>query len=557
MKKKMISILLAASMLGTTILGGCGSSTTGSAEQASKAASTETQANTEASAETASTTASAAASTTASASASTTASASDTDTWSDVDTSEEVHIVGYLLGSAPKGMDDVMTELNKKLKDKINATLEIRYLDWADYQTKYPLVLAAGEDVDFMYAADWCMYSQEANKNAFREITEADLSKYMPRHYAAQDPVAYKEGKINGKLYMISTSTPDKRCTCLAYRKDLADKYNIKNLNKLSDFTDYFKAISENEKDIAPMYFSSSYETPAFTLACEKGEEICLGADTGLCYGLEDKTIDLKPMYESPYSDAYKYGFSIMKQWYDAGYVNKDILSNTVTSRDAFVEGKSAVAMGNSIDMQSMLAAAKDKGYEVGIIPLLDAQGKTSSVSYLNNGVAIAATSQHPERTMMALDLIMEDRDFNYLAYYGIEGKNYVITADNKIALPDGVTADNNTYPPDSAGFWFTNKDQFLPMATWSDEYIDLKKKIPDMLYTNPCTAFIPNEDNIQTETANIKQVMQQYALPLEVGMVDNVDDAMATLEKNLKAAGIEDVQKEVQAQTDAYMSNQ
>lgn len=533
-------MVLAVSLLGTMVLGGCGSTQSKGTEAAS-------QDTTEAPATTAQ---SGASDETATASAS-------TDPWADIDTSEEVHLVGYLLGSAPAGMDDVMTELNKKLKEKINATLEIRYLDWADYQTKYPLVLAAGEDVDFMFTADWCMYAQEANKNAFREVTEDDLQKYMPRHYAAEDPVAYSEGKINGKLYMISTSTPDKRCTCLAYRKDLADKYNITNLNKLSDFTPYFKAIAENEKEIAPMYLSSAYDAPYLSLANEKGEEMSIGGDTGLCYGLEDKTISLKPMYESPYSDALKFAFSTMKQWYDAGYVNKDILSNTVTSRDALVEGKSAIAMGNSVDMQSVLAAAKDKGYDVGVIPLLDAQGKTAAISYLNNGVGIAATSEHPERTMMALDLIMEDPEFNYLAYYGIEGKNYVITADNKIGLPDGVTADTNTYPADSAGFWFTNKDQFLPMATWTDAYIDLKSKIPDMIYTNPFTAFAANEDNIQTQTANIKQVIQQYALPMEVGMVDNVDDSMATLEKNLKAAGIEDVQKEVQSQADAYMSNQ
>jgi Domain of unknown function (DUF3502). len=186
---------------------------------------------------------------------------------------------------------------------------------------------------------------------------------------------------------------------------------------------------------------------------------------------------------------------------------------------------------------------------------MVDKQGKTQAVSYLNSGVGIAATSANPERTMMVLDLIMEEKEFNYLAYFGVEGENYVITADNKIGLPDGVTSDNNTYPPDASGFWFTNKDQHLPSASWSDDYLALKQQIPDMIYKQKFTAFAPDLTNIQSEVANLVLVEQQYAYPLYVGMVDNVDDAMATLKEKYESAGIEKVQKDLQTQTDAYMA--
>src|SRR5690554_5409040 len=45
-----------------------------------------------------------------------------------IDTSEEVHIVGYLLGDELVGMPKVMEALNAKLKEDINATMEIRYI---------------------------------------------------------------------------------------------------------------------------------------------------------------------------------------------------------------------------------------------------------------------------------------------------------------------------------------------------------------------------------------------------------------------------------------------
>jgi putative aldouronate transport system substrate-binding protein len=84
-------------------------------------------------------------------------------TWA-ADTSKEVKIVGYLLGAAPAGMPEVMDRLNDMLKAEINATMEIRYIGWGDFQSKYPLVLAAGEDIDWIYTANWAFYFQEAAK---------------------------------------------------------------------------------------------------------------------------------------------------------------------------------------------------------------------------------------------------------------------------------------------------------------------------------------------------------------------------------------------------------
>lgn len=471
--------------------------------------------------------------------------------WAGLDTSEDVTMIGYLIGEAPQGLGDVLKVLNTKLKEKVNATLEIRYLSWADYKTKYPLILAAGEDVDFVYTADWCMYAQEATKNAFYEIKQEDLEKYMPRHYANCNPKAYEQANINDKMYMITTSTPDVRVTCLAYRKDLAKKYGITNLNKLSDFTPYFKRILENETDIAPMSLAASYDAVWQFLANEYDYEINIS--NGLCFFTEENEAEIGTVYEAPYVDSLTYAFRIMKEWYDAGYVNKDVLPNETASRIAFMEGKSAIALGNSVDLQSVLATCKDKGYDVGIIPLLDSQGKTTDIPYINNGAAISSSSKNPERTMMVLDLLMEEKEFNYLVYFGIQGKNYVITDDGKIGLPSGVTDETNTYPVDAAGFWFTNKSQHLPLATWTEDYINLKMKIPSMLHANRFNAFSQDLSNIQTETADISLVTQQYMQPLCFGMVDDVDKAMLTLKEKLIIAGIDRVKKVVEKQMAEY----
>ena len=67
------------------------------------------------------------------------------------DLAETETIVLYVLGDEPKDMEKVLEEANSKyLLPNLNSNLEIKFLNWSDYQTKYSLVLAGGENVDLI-----------------------------------------------------------------------------------------------------------------------------------------------------------------------------------------------------------------------------------------------------------------------------------------------------------------------------------------------------------------------------------------------------------------------
>lgn len=55
---------------------------------------------------------------------------------SGVDISKEVKLVYYLWGSEGVANKDILAEINKLLKRDINATLEVKYIDWPDIATK-------------------------------------------------------------------------------------------------------------------------------------------------------------------------------------------------------------------------------------------------------------------------------------------------------------------------------------------------------------------------------------------------------------------------------------
>ncbi|HVO40329.1 MAG TPA: ABC transporter substrate-binding protein, partial [Spirochaetia bacterium] len=245
-----------------------------------------------------------------------------------------------------------------------------------------------------------------------------------------------------------------------------------------------------------------------------------------------------------------------MKGWYDAGYINKDVFANKVRSKDSFVQGKSGVGFGNSIDIQATIAGATANGWDIELVPGLDGGNHYRADPFINNGVALAARTKNAARTLQALDRIMEDKAYNFLVYFGVEGKNYVLTSDGKINLPPGVTADKNTYPPDAAGFWFTDKDQFPPLATWTPAYAQHRKDIVDKGYliVTPFVSFPAQTDEIKTEVANCNQVMVQYWQPLNIGAFSDVDQAIGQLDQKLKAAGVDRIRQVLQAQIDTYM---
>ena len=474
-----------------------------------------------------------------------------------------VVLKGYLLGEAPKGMPEVLARLNEKLKKDINTTIELNYIGWGDVQSKYPLVLASGEDVDFIFSADWNYYVQQATKGAFYELKPEDIAKYMPLKSATINPVAWDAAKIDGQIFMIPSSTPDRKVSVAVLRKDIMAEAGLTEVKRFSDIGPYLEAVKKNHPEMVGLNLDSQFDLPTPYQYLLRDKIAYQGAPVdsgnpmaqGIAYDFEDPAGKLYSMVEEPYLSAQKYAAGIMKDWYDKGYINKNPYSNKIRSKDNFAEGKSAIALGNTNDVASVMEAAQAKGIETYVVSALTAGGKAPQNSWTNNGVSIAASSKNPERVMQAFDLIMEDPAYVYLTYFGVEGTNYAVTADGKIGLPDGVTSETNTYPPDAAGFWFVNKDLFKPMSNWPQAYIDHQEQVKDYLVDFTYNGFTFNSDKVKTQISNLANASTQYANPIYIGAVKDVDKAFDELAKNLNSAGLDKVKEEVQAQADVYLA--
>ncbi|MMZ62119.1 hypothetical protein D1872_243090 [compost metagenome] len=188
--------------------------------------------------------------------------------------------------------------------------------------------------------------------------------------------------------------------------------------------------------------------------------------------------------------------------------------------------------------------------FEGAIVDLTPDKKKIGAIS-TQNGMAIHATSKNVERSLMLLDLLQNDKEIHDLTMYGIVGKHYEPVGDDKYKA--GPSAANYT------GFsnWGWNSLLNRTDASYPVEADEILKAWQEKVYHFPLETFVFDDSKVKNEVANVGNVMLRYAIPLEYGLINDLDKGHAELIKQLKSAGIDKIQQELQSQIDVFLAAQ
>lgn len=94
-------------------------------------------------------------------------------------------------------------------------------------------------------------------------------------------------------------------------------------------------------------------------------------------------------------------------------------------------------------------------------------------------------------------------------------------------------------------------------MATWTPGYIAHRAFVKTVLVSSPLTTFSFDPSNVKTEVANLTAVDNQYANPIYIGAVANVDTAIALYKSKQKLAGFPKVLAEAKKQAAVFVAKQ
>lgn len=465
---------------------------------------------------------------------------------------EPVTLVMYLLGDRSPDFDKVFAKINEKMQADINTTLEVKFLGWGEYEQKYPLIFASGEDFDIIYSADWSFYNAQATKGGYYEITQENLEKYAPMTASTIYPEAWQQVKVDGKAYMLPQNYKELTAYVYIVRGDLMKKYGIDKIESMDDYEKYLDAIAQNEKQMIPLDIGSDFDS-LFMFDRMWGQVASENYDgvgpwqVSSCIPKDDPTNKIMHVSETP---EFLQVVTKLKDWKERGFWSKSAVVNTATNKESFAIGKSASALLNINDAKSQYTTLTTQHPEWDV-QVVDAMGNQPATlcSFLANGMSIFSKSKNPERALMALDLLRCDESYHDLFAYGIEGEHYELTPEGRVkTLPASAN-----YPYDGNCNWGVRNSAFWKqldgsMPNYEELYNHWLEKAAPIKYGT----FNFNDANVKNEMAAVNEIFKTDYKLLGLGFTDDPAKDIAKLQKKLDAAGIDRIYGEMQKQIDA-----
>ncbi|NBD26922.1 extracellular solute-binding protein [Paenibacillus glycinis] len=469
------------------------------------------------------------------------------------DTSKHVNLTWAALGDPPKDFDAVKAELNKKTNKDLNADVDFVWIGWGDLNSKYPLMLMSGQNVDMIYTAGWLDYNGNAKKGAFTELTKDMLDQYAPNAVQKLPPEAWSNATVDGKIIAVPRNFLEYQDAGLAVRGDYMSKAGLTAITGLDDVAKYLEVAKEADPKVTP--YNTGADVGDFPLTSYVTRKDSLISVPGLPANmLLFNPLETKPQVSSAFDNAdLLAAYPKIRDMFLKGYINKSVLNNKTPSRDAFKAGQSALAAYGDNQFRDAYNDINTAHPDWNIsFQSFAPEGPFIKLAYDSGMMAIPSSSNNKERALMFMDKFFSDPSYYMLMMNGIEGKHWAYTADQaKIEVPAGT--DPTLYPkwqyPWGFGDWVGfNK----PSTTDYPDYAKHVEYMAGVAKPNPYANFKPDIDSIKNEIAALNNVFTKYAGALSYGAVDP-DDALKKAASELKAAGYDKVKAEIQKQLDAF----
>ena len=493
-----------------------------------------------------------------------TAETTDYSSWfPGVDTSEHVVLTFLVTGNIPTNKtNDELKVFNEKLTKAINAEIQIEWIEWTDWQTKYNLALAMQDGtVDLVgTATDWLDAWPNSKNGAFLPLSEDMLKTYCPKTYASVSPEHWNLCKYDGQIYLIPEDNYAQWTNHgFLYRGDWAKEAGLTNgVNSWEDLGTYFQYIKDNKPDVIPWDADgsgSSYSDQMFGgwISSKTGGINIEGFSAPLFFGKSTTDPYTLSTFYTEGDDLVNFA-KLMKQWADAGYWREDVLNYTGDQKAELEEGLSGAQQHHTQTWKTerYLMEQKQPGSDVGFFWFGKESNTLVSLNITHGALAIAAQSDAPERALMAYDLIRNDQTFYRLFNYGIEGQQYIIDANGYMARPD--TYKDDTVDGMSFDYWWGRNDALELRSALTDwpAYDKLMEEYNAVKIDYPYGQVVFNTDDISAELDNLSNVFRTYAPVITFGKEDDPEAYVAEFRQALKDAGIDKVMENVQAQIDA-----
>lgn len=470
---------------------------------------------------------------------------------------EPVELTYYFANSPVKDLERINEEINKTIKEKINATVELKCLDWSQYAKKINLMISSGQPFDLAFNASWGdnNYFQNAANGAFLPLDEL-LEQYAPVSKTRVPESIWDGVRVNGKIYGVVNYQVWGMANArgIQLRQDLVDKYNFdwKAVSKWDDLTPYLEAVQKGEPDMVCFEYDKNVDNFA-GLPTIYGMDAVGDTKSVGWVRLDDQEVKVINQYKT---EEYKDYLKTFSNWYQKGYIRKDAATLKDTSVDRKADRVGALyanAVPDMVDMPELATFTKMSMSQNKLSytkrftePFISASAPSATVT------CIGANSKNPERAMMLVELLnTDDYLYNTIAW-GMEGIDYKRISDKQIEVFEDA--------PYKFNYCEWQMGQSYGRLWWDQNTdVELREKSLNIVYeydktakTSPVIGFVFDPESVKTEMANCNTVFDELLAALGSGTI-NPDEYLPVFLEKLDKAGAEKIIAEKQRQIDAW----
>ena len=446
----------------------------------------------------------------------------------------EVVLKVYMAADQQKDLSAVVEEANKIIEPAIGAKIDMVFIDGGSYTEKMNMKLAAKEYFDICFTSSWLNpYDKGVKNNSYYPLTEL-IDKNCPELWDTMPQYWWDGTKRNGEIYAVPNQQVANTVPALTMNKNWVEKYNLDldSIKSINDLEPFFDEIVKNEQG----YYAYR---PTGNVWIKNYQEI-----TGIV-GLDLRENDkLKAIYNWD-SEGYMDGLEKLRQYYEKGYIRKDIASVLDDSND-FKSNKYVVTHTGWKPGFEAAQSAQLGGEHVAIVTgdgIVDGSSLTSTM------YAISANSKHPDEAIKFINLMNTNKELYNLICNGIEGKHYKWADDKHIELiSDGGYYVNSSWE-------FGNQFNAYPLVGQDEDIWEQTKAFNETMKESPIVSFVLDTNDIQTELSQMSTITSEYKNMLTYGCADWREE-FDSYKSRMMAAGAENVLNEVQRQLDEYAKN-
>ena len=386
--------------------------------------------------------------------------------------------------------------------------------------------------------------------DAARTAVQDALNEYMiPKYHIEVEflPLQYAEYQQTIQL-MISGG--DELGIAEEYGLELKqDEYTGK-VYDWSVATEIFKKVKEAHPEMTPLYLQGS-ASPMRRLAFFDELADQFGV---LDWEADHDSTTVVNEFET---DTYKEAVTQLAEWFDAGYIYPDALTDTQGSAVMMKAGNTFSYM-SAIKPGYLVEAKASTGTDCYAMYFgQDVEGgySTTNVSFYDTG--IATNSADPEMAFKFISALYTDPEVMNLWQNGIQDVNYKVLDDGTAYYVDGEDASNFKYHQNTG--WFMG-NQFNTYV-WNDgskdaNYWDKLQHHNDWAQYSPAYGFMWDSSEYSTQITALQNALNTYRPALETGSVGvaGVEETLQKLNDALYAAGLQTVMDAKQEQLDKWL---